>query len=73
METTFRIPLTIKTFQEARAQPPGLHIEVAFYNWAARRQRHSSRSLEGAKNQMARSQTSADYHDVFTIERPNIS
>jgi hypothetical protein len=73
LETTFRIPLAFETLQEARAQPPGLHIEIAFNNWASGHKRHSSRSLEDAKNKMARSQASADYHDVFTIERRNIS
>tara|TARA_A100001388_G_scaffold49036_1_gene32664 strand:- start:126 stop:437 length:312 start_codon:yes stop_codon:yes gene_type:complete len=72
LETTFRIPLAFETFQEARAQPPGLHIEIAFNNWAARHKGHSSRSLKGAKNKMARSQASADYHDVFTIESRDI-
>ena len=40
----------VQNLPRSEAQPPGLHIEVAFYNWAARHQRHSSRSHEGAKN-----------------------
>jgi len=68
LETPFRIPLAFETFQEARAQPPGLHIEITFNNWAARHKRHLSRPLEGTKNKMAGTQASADYHDVFTIE-----